>query len=137
MTDHSGIGLNSTTYFETQSNGLDFFPGPSFDETLNGFSYRSYKTLNAISNQGPFLFQIGSPDFNQYTQLPSLRLEGIIKVKKSGGSDLDTGEAISIVNLFPHSLFDHINVSLNNTPVKTLLFLFKSKFFISSTIFCL
>ena len=117
MADQSGIGLNANTYFELNSNGLDYFSPPAFDDTLKGFSVRTYKTLNAISDQGPYLFQIGGADFGQYSLLPSIRLEGSIRVKKLGGTNLTAGEQISVVNLLPHSLFDHINVSIKNIPV--------------------
>lgn len=115
--DRSGVGANSTTYFEMQSNGLNFFEQPPFDSTLKGFNNRSYKPINSISSEGPFLFQLGGNDFAHYSMLSTMRLEGYLKVTKADGGNLGSGDKVSIVNLFPHALFDHINVTLNGVPV--------------------
>ena len=58
-------------------------------------------------------FRIGSPEDQLYSDLSTLRCVGRLKVLHSDNSPLDKGEAISVVNLFPESLFSQINCYIN------------------------
>ena len=58
-------------------------------------------------------FRIGGPEDNLYSDLSTLRCVGRLKVLHSDDTTLDKDEAISVVNLFPESIFAQINCYIN------------------------
>lgn len=57
-------------------------------------------------------FQIGSLEDNLYSDLSTLRCVGRLQVLHSDGSRLDKDEPISVVNLFPETIFSQCNVCI-------------------------
>ena len=57
-------------------------------------------------------FQISSLEDQLYTDLSTLRCVGRLQVLYSDGSPLEKDEPISVVNLFPETIFSQINVSI-------------------------
>lgn len=58
-------------------------------------------------------FRIGSNEDLLYSDLSTLRCVGRLKVLHADDSNLDEGEAISVVNIFPETIFAQINTYLN------------------------
>ena len=62
-------------------------------------------------------FSIGGIEDPLYTDLSTLRCVGRLQVQTVDGEPLAEDESLSVVNLFPESIFSQINVYLNNLPV--------------------
>ena len=109
--DHTGIAGHGGVAQDI-ADGMDYFSEPAIDDSLSSFVERTYKPQNPITDEGPIYVEIGSPDFPLHTIMGSARVEGCISVTKNIGEKLATGEQVSIVNTFPHSvaLFPYIKV---------------------------
>ena len=62
-------------------------------------------------------FSIGGIEDPLYTDLSTLRCVGRLQVQTADGEALSENEPLSVVNLFPESIFSQINVYLNSLPV--------------------
>ena len=108
-----------TTLSEALGDATDLFSStPVEDNILSGRTvvYRS----TSDNENGPFIYNLDSLGPNQYMKLDSLRLNGICKVTRADGSPLTKEDDVSIVNMFPSSLFQGTSVYLNNVLITEL-----------------
>ena len=113
----SGIGYFSKNLGEDGETGLDVFSKYSEAELYTGSKYIPIKTVNAIQQAGPFLFEIGGHDSKDFVVLKSFRLTIKLRITNEDGSSLNDGAAVSVVNSFGHSLFENITTKINNVPI--------------------
>ena len=111
-----GIGNN---VFETHDTEFDLFSKPVLNSDSYSWNDYIFKPKNPIQNtdHNPVTFEIGGDDCRNYTLLPSIRVDGQVKVVHSDNTDLDPDEEVSVSNIFPHALFQSIDIKINNTPV--------------------
>ena len=126
-----GVGDNS---FELKDSPFDFFSKPTLNDDYYTFNDYTFKPQNPIQNSevNPIVFQIGNDDSRNYSLLHTLRIDGQIKVLHADGSPLEDSERISTVNLFPHALFQTIDVKINGQPVSDHARLYPHRAFVHS-----
>lgn len=121
-TDH-GIGaLLETARDEPMANsGLSFFEPLRMDNSIADFKEYESRPLSGESS-GPFQFNI-APEDGLFLDPSSLRLRGELKVQKLNANgaliNLESADAgkVSVVNLFPASLFKNLTMQFNNRDV--------------------
>ena len=64
-----------------------------------------------LSSAGPFEFLV--PSSNKLTILPQTRIRGICNIVRKDGSDVPIETDFSVVNLFPHSIFNQVDVDID------------------------
>ena len=109
-----GVGEN---FFEAQDSPFNLFSKPTFNNDYYSFNDYTFKPKNPIQNSevNPIFFEI--EDTRNYTLLSTIRVDGQIRVLHADGTSLKAGEKVSTVNLFPHSLFQTIDIKINQVPV--------------------
>jgi hypothetical protein len=128
MTDKLGLGTFINDSTELTSHGLDSFSVPSVDTILKEGKAVYYYPVTSLTDSGPYEFQIVK-DPDHYIHLPLTRLEGEIEVVKSDGTAIAATDAVSVINLFPQSIFKQVECEINGTEVcdlSTPTYAFKS-----------
>ena len=114
-----GFGASKSTESTVFGHALNLFEPSEIDsDILRGRSV-VFRPLSE-NNEGPYEFSIDSQGENQYLQLSSVRLGGRCQVTNADGSPLDPKEDLSIVNMFPASLFQGTETKFNNTIITDL-----------------
>ena len=118
MSDKRGIGTLVNDQIEMNSSRFDYFT-PIIPENI----LQSSTTLeiNPSTNESPYEFQIPR-DPEQFTDLTLTRLSGVITCRKLNANSREVepwgaNEAISVCNLFPHSIFKQVDVLVENTQI--------------------
>ena len=117
MSNSTGIGSIMNDDKESSVKSFDIFSEPELESDMISFKNIKIKpTTGGSSSTGPIEFLITSLG-SEYTLMPSTRLEGACRVVKKTGVDLAGSEDVSVVNMFPSSLFKQIECSVNGTEV--------------------
>lgn len=92
---------------------LDLFTDlPTQAAVEEGFHVEHMPTTS-LNEGGPIKFSV-SGDSNYYMDLNSSFIHAEIKITKQDGTDIDDAGAVGPVNLIAHSLFQQIDVALND-----------------------
>ena len=95
---------------------LDLFTVPPTQNCIADSHVVEHQPTASLDSGGPIEFFIpGSGD--DYIDLANTMLHLQVKVTRSDGNPLDAGDPVGPVNNFLHSLFSHIDLSLNDTLV--------------------
>ena len=78
-----------------------------------------YLQFSSITDSGPIEFDVSSSGQN-YLDFANTQLLVKAKITRSTGDDITDADHVGGVNLFLHSLFQQIDVSLNNVQVSQL-----------------
>jgi hypothetical protein len=114
-----GIGTFVNEAHELGTSSLDIFNEPEQEKALiHGKTVDIYPT-SLLNNEGPIEFVIPS-DSTDFTQLNLTRLSGVVEITKADGSALVDADKVSIVNLFPQSLWKQIECSIKDTQIVDL-----------------
>ena len=113
--DHTGIAGHGGVV-QSITDGMDYFTEPEIDASLSSFVERIYKPQNPITDEGPIYVEIGSSEFPLHTIMGSARVEGCVSVTKDNDEKLAADEQVSIVNTFPHALWEEIKTTVNHRP---------------------
>lgn len=116
MADKLGLGTFITDQSELTTSGLDIFSVPPVDSVLKEGRSVYYYPTTSITNAGPYEFHV-TRDPESFIHLPMTRLEGCVEIQKEDGSAFAATDKISVVNLFPQSLFKQVECQLNGTEV--------------------
>jgi hypothetical protein len=115
-----GIGTFVVDDIELTGGGLDYFTLPPVDTVLEEGRFHIIRPSNAITNEGPYEFNI-APDNDHFIYLPLTRLHGKIDVHtKEDDKPIGENVCCGAVNLFTQSIFKQIEIELNGTPVNDL-----------------
>lgn len=128
MADKLGLGTFINDSTELTSHGLDSFSVPPVDTILKEGKAVYYYPVTSITDSGPYEFQI-IKDPDHYIHLPLTRLEGEVEIAKADGSAFTDADKLSVVNLFPQSIFKQVECEINGTEVcdlSTPTYAFKS-----------
>ncbi len=108
MADKHGVGTFVNEAHKLATDALDLFAVPQYEEALiHGRELTLYPT-SVLLSEGPIEFLIPS-DSSDFTQLNLTRLSGEIDITKADGTtQLTAADKISVVNLFPQSLWKQI-----------------------------
>jgi hypothetical protein len=117
MTDNKeGLGGLNIPKDEAFSEGSDLFENPPVQLDYIGGSTQIFYPITGVESDGPFEFNITS-DGKHYLALPQTRLYGIIQILHKDGTTPGENEPVGVVNLFPSSLFKHIEIEVNGKKV--------------------
>ena len=96
----------------------DLLSVPPTQNDILGGQFHEYKPLNAVTADGPLEFTVsGTPD--SYLDLAQTQLYVRAKITLQDGTDLPDGAPCGPANLFLHSLFNQVDVHLNDRMVST------------------
>ena len=97
---------------------LDLFVVPKTQVSIEKGQWVEYHTLANITDGGPLEFNI-SGSGEEYLDLNSSYLHVTAKIVKADGTALPEKEPVAPVNLFLHSLFSQVDVSLNERNISS------------------
>ena len=97
---------------ECSKSELDLFTIPATQTSISKGQWIEYHPLSNITETGPIEFNI-SGSGKEYLDLAKTQLYVKTKITKANGTALDPNEQVGPVNLFLHSLFLQVHVSLN------------------------
>jgi len=103
---------------ECITNSMDLFTIPPIQKSVEYGKYVDYHPINTIAEGSPIEFEIPGAG-EEYIDLNNSMLFVKVKVVQLNGQNLPAGAQVAPVNLFLHSLFSQVDISLNGTPVTT------------------
>ena len=115
MATKQGFGSLQTDSDEIVADMLDLFRPPEIETQLISGKTVDVNLVNAISDDGPFEFNIQSSDVD-YLYLPLTRLRGCIQVKKvvdNVETVCASGDDYSCISMLSNSLFKQCEVLVN------------------------
>ena len=74
----------------------------------------------------------GSDETKNFSLLHTLRVDRSLKVTYDNGTPLSPDEKVAACNNFPHTLFQSINISINDQPVSDTSRLYPHKSYFAS-----
>ena len=92
---------------------LDLFTIPATQTSIHKGQWIEYHPLSNITDTGPIEFNVAETG-EEYSDLAGTQLHVKAKIKKANGTALDADTQVGPVNLFLHSLFSQVDVSLND-----------------------
>ena len=102
---------------EFLEHALDLFSTRGVEKDILGGRTIGFRPF---SESDPLIFNLESQGKNQYLKIDSVRCNAVCQILNEDGTLLDGNEDISIVNMFPSSLFQIIDIVLNNIPITEL-----------------
>ena len=130
MSTDSGIGGLAEKIGDVNQTGLDILSKYQEAYLYSRAKLITIRPLNALSDEGPFQFEIGGYSSPDLVMLKSFRLAVKFKVVKLDGSNLGANEKVSIVNTPIHSLFENVGCKLNDVPISDHARMYHYKAFI-------
>ena len=97
---------------ECSKSELDLFTIPDTQTSITKGQWIEYHPLSNITDSGPMEFVISEAG-EEYLDLAKTQLFVKAKITKANGTDLTENKEVGPVNLFLHSLFSQVDVSLN------------------------
>ena len=115
------IFLHSMAFIHDQScecakTELDIFSVPPTQTGIEYGNYVEYHPLSSITDSGPIEFDVSSSGQN-YLDFANTQLLVKAKITSGNGDDITDADHVGGVNLFLHSLFHQVDVSLNDVQV--------------------
>ena len=104
---------------ECSKSELDLFSIPSTQTSISKGQWIEYHPLSNITETGPIEFNV-SGSGEEYLDLARTQLHVKAKITKANSTALDLNEQVGPVNLFLHSLFSQVDVSLNERLISPL-----------------
>ena len=101
---------------ECAKSELDVFSVPPTQTSIEYGNYVEYHPLSSITDSGPIEFDVSSSGQN-YLDFSNTQLLVKVKLTRGSGVDITDADHVGGVNLFLHSLFQQVDVSLNDVQV--------------------
>ena len=79
------------------------------------------RPVSAVSSKGPYTFEIPA-DFEKFTDAESFRIHGRMRIRKKDAAvikDIDPTDNVSTVNNIFDSLWNKIDVKMNNNSINS------------------
>ena len=107
-----GVGEN---FSESTDLDFDLFTKPGHNSNFASYNDITIYPRNPLERTGtnPICFDIGGHDYRHYIIPGSIRVHGCIKVVKENGDDITDADHVAPVSLFPHALFETIDVKID------------------------
>ena len=130
--DHIGIGSFSSADYEFGADIMDLFT-PIPEDTIMPCigNEMEIRPIANIQSNGPFEFIIPKLA-NTYIYLPLTRLNGLIKIVNNNGEELEDESEVSLVNYFPHSLFQNVEIEIGGKNISDQTGLYPYKAFLEA-----
>ena len=97
---------------ECTKSELDLFTIPATQTSITKGQWIEYHPLSNITDTGPIEFNVSGTG-EEYLDLAKTQLFVKAKITKANGDNLNPNTQVDPVNLFLHSLFSQVDVSLN------------------------
>jgi len=97
---------------------LDLFSVPPTQTSVENGNWIEYHPLSSVGDDSPIEFEING-NGEDYIDLANSMLYVRAKIVQPNGNNIAAGAAVGPVNLFLHSLFSQVDISLNGTQVTT------------------
>jgi hypothetical protein len=120
--DNRGVGSQVLELSEEMSNGLDLFDYPQEDTSIiSGKTIEHHLATALNENNNVFEFIIPS-EGHDYTYLPMTRLEGELKIEKTGANAgrVAVADLVAPINLMAIALFRQAECELNGVQIADL-----------------
>jgi hypothetical protein len=120
--DNRGVGSQVLELSEEMSNGLDLFDYPQEDTSIiSGKTIEHHLATALNENNNVFEFIIPS-EGHDYTYLPMTRLEGELKIEKTGANAgrVAAADLVAPINLMAIALFRQAECELNGVQIADL-----------------
>ena len=101
---------------ECAKSELDLFSMPPTQTSIENGSWVEYHPLSTITDGTPLEFEI-TGNGEDYLDFGNSYLHVKAKITKPDGTDIDDDAAVGPVNLFLHSLFSQVDITLNGTQI--------------------
>ena len=101
---------------ECTKSELDLFSIPPTQTSIENGSWVEYHPLSTLNDTSPIEFEINGSG-EDYIDFANSYLHVRAKITKPNGDDIDDNAPVGPVNLFLHSLFSQVDVSLNGTQI--------------------
>ena len=95
---------------------LDVFSVPPTQTSIENGNFVEYHPLSSITDSGPIEFDVSSSGQN-YLDFANTQLLVKAKITIGNGDDITDADQVGGVNMFLHSLFQQVDVSLNDVQV--------------------
>ena len=112
---HSMAFINDQSC-ECAQTELDKISVPPTQTSIEYGNYVEYHPLSSITDSGPIEFDVSSNGQN-YLDFANTQLLVKAKIIRGNGDDITDADHVGGVNLFLHSLFEQVDVSLNDVQV--------------------
>lgn len=99
---------------ECTKSELDLFIVPPTQTSIEGGTFVEYNPISTISQGTPIEFSITGAG-QDYLDLSSTQLYVRAKIVRANNDDIDAGDHVGPINLFLHSLFSEVDITLNDT----------------------
>ena len=97
---------------ECTKSELGLFTTPTTQTYISKGSWMEYHPLSNMTESGPIEFYVSGSD-EEYLDLARTHLFVKAKIVKADGTDLEATTQVEPTNLFLHSVFSQVDVSLN------------------------
>jgi len=115
-----GVGTFVIEEHEVLSDSIsDLFETPKIEKAILQGKTLTFYPDSAIDDTGPYEIKIPAADNSLY-DLNKTKLNLVLEVTKTDGTQLGDNDAISVVNLFGHSIIKQIEVYANDTQINDL-----------------
>lgn len=115
-----GVGAMQETEAEYMASALDLFSISPTEDTMLYNRESKYYPTGSVNDMGPYQFNIPAEN-SLFIDTSSIRLEGRVKLVKIADDGTETALLATdkgfLVNLWPHSLFRSVEISLNGVMV--------------------
>ena len=101
---------------ECTKSELDLFSVPPTQTSIENGTWVEYHPISTIADGTPIEFEIPG-NGEDYLDLANTYLYVQAKIVQANGNNLDADTRVAPVNLFLHSLFSEVDISLNATPI--------------------
>ena len=111
-----GVGDNASELLDLD---FDLFSKPVPNKNFSGYGDLTVYPRNPLERTGlnPVYFDLGGPDSRHYILPSTIRVHGVVKVTRENGDDLEANEPVAPVALFPHAMFESIDLKINAVPI--------------------
>lgn len=98
---------------------FDLFSKPVYNSDYASYSDTTVYPRNPLERLGmnTIFFDLGGADTRHYIIPESIRVHGCVKVTRDNGDALPPNEPVAPVALFPHALFESIDIKINTVPI--------------------
>jgi ribonucleoside-diphosphate reductase beta chain len=120
--DNRGVGTLSLELSEEMSDGLDIFDYPSHDTSILHGKTIEHHLVTALNDANNIYEFVICNENHDYTYLPMTRLEGEIKVEKTGAGAgaIGADHLVAPINLMALALFRQAECELNGVQIADL-----------------
>lgn len=119
METSKGFGGSKVTAHSFNSEDVDLFDPSIVEKSIISGRTIAFRPISE-NTAGPFQFQLEPQGNDQYLQLNSIKLAGEVQLLENGTTALTATDDVSIVNMFPNSLFRAHEIEINKTLVTDL-----------------